>query len=39
LPEILFILFVGYGLSGYVIWVWDIIKKRSGKAPPPATGA
>lgn len=39
LPEMLFILFVGYGLSGYVIWAWDIIKKRSGKTPPPAPGA
>lgn len=39
LPEMLFILFVGYGLSGYVIWGWDLIRKRSGKAPPPAPGA
>ncbi len=37
LPEMLFILFVSYGISGYLIWVWDMIKKPSGKAlPPPA---
>ena len=23
LPEMLFILFAVYGLSGYVIWVWE----------------
>ncbi|MBX9810812.1 MAG: CDP-diacylglycerol--serine O-phosphatidyltransferase [Burkholderiales bacterium] len=38
LPEMLFILFVGYGLSGYVIWAWDFVKNRPGKAPPPAAG-
>ncbi len=39
LPEMLFILFAGYGISGYVIWVWDIIKRRLGKkTPPPAAG-
>ncbi len=36
LPEMLFILFVGYGISGYLIWIWDIIKKRPDQAPPPA---
>lgn len=35
LPEMLFILFLGYGISGYVIWIWDLVKGRSGKAPPP----
>ena len=35
LPEMLFILFVGYGLSGYVIWVWEAAKRRSAKTPPP----
>lgn len=39
LPEMLFILFVGYGISGYLIWMWEVIKKRSGKAPPPAARA
>ena len=38
LPEMLFILFAGYGLSGYVIWVWEVVKRRSSKAPPPASG-
>jgi CDP-diacylglycerol--serine O-phosphatidyltransferase len=33
LPEMLFILFVGYGISGYVIWLWELIKGR-GKPPP-----
>lgn len=36
LPEMLFILFVGYGISGYLIWIWDIIKKRPDDAPPAA---
>lgn len=36
LPEMLFILFVGYGISGYLIWMWDVFKTRSNKAPPPA---
>lgn len=39
LPEMLFTLFVGYGISGYLIWMWDVIKKRSDKAPPPAAKA
>ena len=34
LPEMLFILFVGYGGSGYVIWLWDLVKGRSAKSPP-----
>ncbi len=38
LPEMLFILFVGYGLSGYVIWIWETVKRRSVKTPPPTTG-
>jgi CDP-diacylglycerol--serine O-phosphatidyltransferase len=37
LPEMLFILFVGYGISGYVIWLWELIKGR-GK-PPPSVAA
>ncbi len=36
LPEMLFILFVSYGISGYLVWLWDIIKKPSDKLPPPA---
>ncbi|MEK6592145.1 MAG: CDP-diacylglycerol--serine O-phosphatidyltransferase [Pseudomonadota bacterium] len=42
LPEMLFILFVGYGCSGYVIWLWELARGRHGKAPdklpPPAAG-
>jgi CDP-diacylglycerol--serine O-phosphatidyltransferase len=41
LPEMLFILAVGYGLSGYVIWIYELAKGRgSGRAPPaPPAGA
>ena len=39
LPEMLFILFAGYGCSGYAIWVWDRIKGRPDKSPPPTTPA
>jgi CDP-diacylglycerol---serine O-phosphatidyltransferase len=36
LPEMLFLLFTAYGLSGYVIWVMDALKRRSSpKAPAP----
>jgi len=38
LPEMLFILCAGYGISGYGIWVWGIIKRRLGKKAPPAAG-
>jgi CDP-diacylglycerol--serine O-phosphatidyltransferase len=27
-PTVLFLLFVAYSLSGYVIWVWNRRKKR-----------
>ena len=37
LPEILFALFMGYGLSGYVIWVWEAVK-GTAKPPPAAAG-
>jgi CDP-diacylglycerol--serine O-phosphatidyltransferase len=37
LPEMLFMLFIGYAVSGYVIWVWDAFKrKRAGSGQPPA---
>ena len=41
LPEMLFLLAVGYGLSGYVIWVYELVKGRgAGRAPPaPPAGA
>ena len=38
-PWALFILFCAYGLSGYVIWVWNAMRgKRTEllKPPPPA---
>ncbi|MBI4204007.1 MAG: CDP-diacylglycerol--serine O-phosphatidyltransferase [Betaproteobacteria bacterium] len=38
LPEMLFILFAGYGISGYVIWMWEMIKGRSDKPPPAGAG-
>jgi CDP-diacylglycerol--serine O-phosphatidyltransferase len=31
-PIVLFLLFVAYGLSGYVYWIW---RKRRGVKPPP----
>ena len=41
LPEMLFLLAVGYGLSGYVIWVYEMVKGRGpGRTPPaPPAGA
>ena len=42
LPEMLFLLAVGYGLSGYVIWIYELVKGRgAGRTPPapPAAGA
>ncbi len=41
LPEMLFLLFFCYGVSGYVIWAYEVIRSRTGgKAPPPpAPGA
>ena len=38
LPEMLFLLFTGYALSGYVIWIIDATKRRprdDAPAPPP----
>ena len=36
LPEMLFLLFVCYGVSGYVIWIYEQVRKRTvGRAPPP----
>ena len=35
LPEMLFLLSVGYGCSGYVIWAYELAKgKGTGRAPP-----
>lgn len=36
LPEMLFILFVCYALSGYVLAVWEIVRRRGGRPPPTA---
>ena len=36
LPEMLFLLFAGYGASGYAIWAYELVKgKGTGRAPPP----
>lgn len=35
LPEMLFMLFLCYALSGYVMALWDLIRRRSAGAPPP----
>jgi CDP-diacylglycerol--serine O-phosphatidyltransferase len=39
LPEMLFTLFVLYAVSGYVIWVWEKLRRHasSGSASPPAS--
>jgi CDP-diacylglycerol--serine O-phosphatidyltransferase len=38
LPEMLFILFVGYALSGYAIWIWEFTRRKgAGRTPPPAS--
>jgi CDP-diacylglycerol--serine O-phosphatidyltransferase len=39
LPEMLFILFIAYGLSGYVIWAWERIKGRPGTPAAPSPPA
>jgi CDP-diacylglycerol--serine O-phosphatidyltransferase len=43
LPEMLFILFVSYGCSGYAIWIWELTRgstdKKHDQGPPPAAGA
>jgi CDP-diacylglycerol--serine O-phosphatidyltransferase len=37
LPEILFLLFSGYALSGYVLWVIGAFSRKAPGAPPPHT--
>ena len=40
LPEMLFLLFVCYGLSGYVIWVYELVRKpATDRVPPPPPAA
>ncbi len=35
-PQMLFLLFAGYGASGYAIWITEQVRRRTlGKAPPP----
>ena len=36
LPEMLFILFLGYALSGYVLAAWDMARRNRVGKPPPA---
>ena len=36
LPEMLFLVAVCYGMSGYVIWIYEQVRKRTvGRMPPP----
>src|SRR5687767_12149145 len=39
LPEMLFILSVGYACSGYVMWVWQALARRGAGGKPPAAPA
>jgi CDP-diacylglycerol--serine O-phosphatidyltransferase len=41
LPEMLFLAFACYGVSGYVIWVFEEVRRRTtvGRIPPPGPGA
>jgi CDP-diacylglycerol--serine O-phosphatidyltransferase len=40
MPQMLFLLFVTYGASGYAIWIYERIRRRSAdKAPPLPPGA
>jgi hypothetical protein len=39
LPEMLFLLFVCYGASGYVIWGYEQVRNRTVGKAPPAPGA
>ena len=35
LPEMLFMLFLCYALSGYAIAAWDAVRRKGGKGQPP----
>jgi CDP-diacylglycerol---serine O-phosphatidyltransferase len=40
LPEMLFLAFACYGVSGYLIWVYEEVRSRTvARTPPPAPGA
>ena len=36
LPEMLFILFAGYAISGYAVWLWQFARGRRAGTPPAA---
>ena len=36
LPEMLFMLFLSYALSGYAIAAWDAVRRKGGNGQPPA---
>ena len=36
-PTVIFAVFVGYLVSGYVVWLWRALG-RAGPAPPPSSG-
>ena len=37
LPEMLFLLFVVYALSGYVLAAWSVLRRKGRGTPPPST--
>jgi CDP-diacylglycerol--serine O-phosphatidyltransferase len=39
LPEMLFLLFLCYALSGYAIAAWDMLRRKGGSGQPPAAPA
>ncbi|MBI2296477.1 MAG: CDP-diacylglycerol--serine O-phosphatidyltransferase [Betaproteobacteria bacterium] len=39
LPELLFLLFASYGCSGYVIWVYEAVRRRTAGGAPPVPPA
>jgi CDP-diacylglycerol--serine O-phosphatidyltransferase len=36
LPEMLFLLFCGYALSGYVLWAFTVLRKSRRSSTPPS---
>jgi CDP-diacylglycerol--serine O-phosphatidyltransferase len=36
LPEMLFILFMGYACSGYVLWIYELANRKPGRGKPAA---
>ena len=39
LPEMLFILSLGYACSGYAMWIWQAVARRGAGGKPPAAPA